>query len=336
MANTISSHMNNGIKERNVKDMCSGFAFDVMTDIAFGVPNYGMQDESGDTTYMDMLHEFTNTFAILTSLNDLMSILARFPTPGFVKKFRDIEKTLMKKRAKLGVNALKDVYSELAINEGGKIRDDDDLIADLDLLIIAGADTTAGVLTNMMYELCEHPEVQEKLLAELKSHFTSGEEITTKAVKSLPYLEAVINETLRLWPPVPAGMQSWLGPEGATLAGEFIPGGTLVRVHQWALMRDERSFTEPERFAPERWVNEGKSGAKVLNRAAFFPFSMGPHVCAGQQLAKMEMRLALATLVWNFEMSFGKNWDRKKFEDGWGDNFTAVAGEIYVDFKKRT
>jgi len=284
---------------------------------------------------MNLIHGFTKSVAVLGALPDVMSILAHMPLQGFVQNLRNIETALLHARAKKGVHTLKDVYSELALNEGGKIREDDDLLGDLDLLIVAGADTTASALANALYELCEHPDVQEKLLQELKSHFTDVSEITTKGVKSLPYLEAVINETLRLWPPVPAGMQAWLGPEGATLAGEFIPGGTLVRVNLWGLMRDEKNFTEPERFAPERWMDEEETGPKVLNRAAFFPFSMGPHVCAGQQLAKMELRLVLAVLVWEFEMSFGKKFDRKMFIAGWKDNFTAVAGEIWVEFKKR-
>ena len=89
--------------------------------------------------------------------------------------------------------------------------------------------------------------------------------------KSLPYLGAVINEGLRLWNPIPSGAQSITGPEGATIAGQFIPPCTVVRVPHLALMTDDRYFPDGDRFWPERWTEERAEGIKDMH--AFVAFS---------------------------------------------------------------
>lgn len=104
-------------------------------------------------------------------------------------------------------------------------------------------------------------------------------------------------------------------------------------------MKDERYFRKAEEFAPERWLSTANEKREdepaVLNKAAFIPFSYGPHMCVGRQLALMEMRNVFARLVWEFEMDFGENWDEKKFFDGWRDHFSASPGEVSVAFKPR-
>lgn len=104
-------------------------------------------------------------------------------------------------------------------------------------------------------------------------------------------------------------------------------------------MRDERYFRKAEEFVPERWLGNASEKHEdepaVMNRAAFIPFSYGPHVCVGKALAMMEMRQAIARLVWEFEMGYGEKWDEKKFFDGWKDHFTVSPGEVWVEFKPR-
>lgn len=149
-------------------------------------------------------------------------------------------------------------------------------------------DTTASVFTNLAYELCRNAHVQNTLYSELKRHFSSTSEINAASTKPLQYLDAVVQEALRLWPPNSAGTESRLGPNGATIAGQYVPPYTNVRVVQLALMSDERYFTRPGKFAPERWLDDGEylqllGGAtiegeeerpRVLDRRAWIPFSM--------------------------------------------------------------
>lgn len=89
----------------------------------------------------------------------------------------------------------------------------------------------------------------------------------------LPYIEAVINETLRLKPVVPSGQSRVTPPEGLFIDETWIPGNTIVVVPQYLLQRDARNFAHPLEFLPERWLEEGKE--LILDDRAFFPFTIG-------------------------------------------------------------
>lgn len=110
--------------------------------------------------------------------------------------------------------------------------------------IVAGSDTTAITLTYLTWAVCRHPEVQEKLVAELQS---LPEDFTDKHLRELPYLSNVINETLRLYSSVPSALPRVVPPEGATLAGYYLPPGTTVCTQAYSLHRDPTIFPDPER-----------------------------------------------------------------------------------------
>ena len=106
------------------------------------------------------------------------------------------------------------------------------------LAIIAGADTNAITVSNVCYLLCRYPKYQEKLYEEL-SGLTSDEDIVDdRDLLNRPCLLSIINETLRLYPPVPGGLQRVTPPEGVTIAGRYIPGSMIVSSPTYALHRD--------------------------------------------------------------------------------------------------
>lgn len=97
-----------------------------------------------------------------------------------------------------------------------------------------------------------------------------------------------------------------LVPEsGATVAGHVLPGGTVVSVPPWASYRSHRNFHNPDESAPERWLSGADKDLEYINdkTTTFDPFSLGPHNCPGQNLAWLELRLIMAKLLWNFELS---------------------------------
>ena len=110
--------------------------------------------------------------------------------------------------------------------------------------ITAGSDTTAITLTYLVYAVCRHKEVQEKLVAEL-AHLP--ERFADQDVRDLPYLDQVINETLRLYPAVPGALPRAVPREGANLAGYHFPGGVTVSTQAYSLHRDPSVFPDPER-----------------------------------------------------------------------------------------
>ncbi|PQE22673.1 cytochrome P450 1 protein [Rutstroemia sp. NJR-2017a BVV2] len=170
-------------------------------------------------------------------------------------------------------------------------------------VIVAGSETLTTTLTAAIHFLLENPKCLETLQREIRTTFTTEEQITNDSTTSLPYLTAVLNESLRMSPPLPDSLRREVPPGGATIAGHFIPGGTTVSVACWTLFHSSAHFTSPDEFIPERWLDgSGNINKQADAKNLFHPFSLGPHNCIGQPLAWMEMRLILSRLVWSFDI----------------------------------
>jgi cytochrome P450 len=142
------------------------------------------------------------------------------------------------------------------------------------LIIIAGSDTTASTLASAIYFLCQSPEKAERLRNELKKVFPNGEaDWSIEKLKEVPYLEGVIDETLRLKPAIPSGVPRVTPEAGLQIDDVFIPGDTNVIVPTHTIQRDSRYFVDPNSFVPERWMEE--KAEMVIDRSAYAPFSQG-------------------------------------------------------------
>jgi cytochrome P450 len=125
-----------------------------------------------------------------------------------------------------------------------------------------------------LYFLACNPTAYQRLQKEVDEAAVEGEEaFNNDTSPSLPYLEAVITETLRLKPNVPSGQPRVTPTEGLVIDGTWIPGDTIVIIPQYVIQRDERCFTRASEFLPERWLDEGKD--LIVDRQAYFPFSIG-------------------------------------------------------------
>ncbi|GMG01768.1 unnamed protein product [Aspergillus oryzae] len=129
----------------------------------------------------------------------------------------------------------------------------------------------------------------------------AGDKVAPYAkVKSLPYLKACIEESLRLSPPLPRGLERVTPAAGAYIMGEFIPGNVGVSVPAYVAHRDPDLFPEPEAFLPERWFNNENIGKM---RDAFIPFSAGGRACIGRNITMIEQQILIATLVHRYDFS---------------------------------
>jgi enediyne biosynthesis protein E7 len=159
-------------------------------------------------------------------------------------------------------------------------------------LLLAGHETTANTLTWLVYFLTRHPEVMATLTEEIRHEATGP--ITTETASRLPYLSAVINETMRLAPSI------WIIERKACVDDEIngfeIPEGSVVYVSPWVLHRRADYWEEPEAFRPERFI--GVSG----RNPAFLPFGAGPHHCLGSHFALLEMKLVVASMLQRFNL----------------------------------
>ncbi|MCJ1392220.1 hypothetical protein MMC18_005087 [Xylographa bjoerkii] len=187
-------------------------------------------------------------------------------------------------------------------------------------LIIAGSETTATALSGIVHHLFKSLKSLEELTIEIRSSFKRDSDITLDHVTRLPFLNAVIEEGLRLCPPVPSILPRLVPPEGAYVCGYWLPGNTEISIPQYASSRSTTNFSNPNSFIPHRWLQiPDPSGLQLLpfasslsipppspqnvhNPVAFNPFSIGPRNCIGRNLAYLEMRLILVKLIWNFDL----------------------------------
>jgi cytochrome P450 len=164
-------------------------------------------------------------------------------------------------------------------------------------LFLAGHETTALTLSWTVTQLCQHPEVTARLRAEAEA-VAPGRRLALADVPKLAFAEAVVQESMRLNPPAWAiGRESL---EAFDLGGHRFPKGTAIFLSPWAMHRDERWFSEPERFRPERWLD---GLAKRLHRFQYFPFGGGPRVCIGNAFAMMESVLLVSSFARRFDVA---------------------------------
>ncbi|KAF2470248.1 cytochrome P450 [Lindgomyces ingoldianus] len=189
----------------------------------------------------------------------------------------------------------------------GKGMSRDEIDSTFAIMATAGSETTATVLGGTINYLANNPDKCKLLAQEIRSSFKSKIKITMVKVRDLKYLNAVINEALRLCPPVPWILPRLVPSAGDIVCGTWLPGGTRVSIQAYSLHRNPSCFHAASSFIPERWLAENSENmdSPFFNdrRDAVQTFSVGPQACMGKGLAWAEMQLILAKFFWNFDMS---------------------------------
>ncbi|RYP69623.1 hypothetical protein DL769_005243 [Monosporascus sp. CRB-8-3] len=189
-------------------------------------------------------------------------------------------------------------------------------------LLVAGYEPPAMWFYSTIYHLLKEPVILETLTKEIRGAFKSYSDITSGAAASLPYLTACLKESLRVIPNVLTGMP--VVSPGAVVDGTFIPKGVVCQSSPFALARSPRNFCEPMCFRPERWLPEEHPlyDTRFANddRKGFHPFSQGPRMCAGKEIAWWQSRVFVAKVLWTFdlEMVSGQQIDMDRDLRGWG------------------
>ncbi|KAF4629546.1 hypothetical protein G7Y89_g8601 [Cudoniella acicularis] len=202
-----------------------------------------------------------------------------------------------------------------------------------DTPLMTPSDTTATTLSATIFQLAQHPEQIEKLRKELAPYMTEPNgEVLNEKIANLEHLNAIINEVLRLHPPVPSMLQRKTPPEGIDIDGEFIPGNTVVSCPQYVLGRSSQIYEKPEEFIPERWYLQPDL---IKEKKAWAPFSTGTYGCIGKPLALLNIRTTLARLVTQYDITFAPGEDGTSFEGKATEKFTINFGDLMISFKKR-
>ncbi|EXF86306.1 cytochrome P450 [Colletotrichum fioriniae PJ7] len=177
------------------------------------------------------------------------------------------------------------------------------------LLIAAGSETTATLLTATSFLLLSNPEAYQRVVEEVRSSFSDPSDITLLSVNKLPYMLACLDEALRVFPVVPSWLPRRVTHGSAIIDGNIVPEGCLVATWQWAMYHNELNFTKPLEYHPERFLGDPRFANDRLD--AFQPFSMGHADCVGRNLAYSEMRLILARILFSFDLKLadvGSDW----------------------------
>jgi cytochrome P450 len=142
------------------------------------------------------------------------------------------------------------------------------------------------------------PRVYHRLQAEIDFAVSNGKisrpVVTDEEARALPYLQAVIREGLRIFPPGTGLASKLVPPEGDTFNGMFLPGGTKIGISTWALLRNEEAFgKDSASFRPERWLDISVEDFAKMERFQEFVWGYGKYVCLGRRVALIELNKSL-------------------------------------------
>ena len=188
----------------------------------------------------------------------------------------------------------------VALQSGG--FNDENLVDQMMTFLAAGHETTATAMTWAIRNLAQHPAIQSRLRAQIRTHLPPLSDtltpVTASMLDSLPFLHAVCNEILRIHPPVVLTVRE--AARDTTIQGTFIQKGTRVVLSPYAVnMSTSLWGADPQAFNPDRWLGNNNGGAE--SNYSFLTFLHGPRSCIGQAFAKAEFACLLAAVVGRFE-----------------------------------
>ncbi|TEA14427.1 Cytochrome P450 monooxygenase aclL [Colletotrichum sidae] len=282
-------------------------SFDIIGDLAFG-ESFGCLENSNYHPWVRTVFDMVKLGVVFQTANHywfirraIMAILSTEAMHRRRESHREMTMQKVLRRIELGKNGPRsDLVEGLLKKKDEWNMTLDELESNSSILIIAGSETTATVLAGVTYLLLKNPDKMKRLTDEVRDSFASEDEINFTSVNKLPYMLACLDETLRMYPPVPTGLPRVVPEGGATIAGHYVPENSIVAIHQWATYHKESNFRDPFGFHPERWL--GDPGYADDRREALQPFHLGPRNCLGRNLAYVEMRTMLARVIWNFDM----------------------------------
>ncbi|KAG7086360.1 hypothetical protein E1B28_002320 [Marasmius oreades] len=279
-------------------------------------------------TLSDAVHPSTVVVNVLPFLRHLP---LKFPifmfqriarrTRGILNEMRTVPYDFVKNNvlAEKGKSSfLAKLLEDHTINGGDKRQEE--VIKDVvTTAYVAGADTTVSALVTFVLAMALHPEIQKRAQNNLDVVVGKGRLPTYADCSDLPYIEAVLRETLRWSPVVPLGIfhASFVDD---MIDGHFIPKGTTVISNIWAMTRDETVYPEPESFIPDRFLTEDGT---CNEDEMMLPFGFGRRICAGLHFARLTVWMALASILSQFDIG--------EPEDETGRPIKSLADIAYSD-----
>lgn len=246
---------------------------------------------------MDFLHKFTDDYQ---KEKKYLQILHGFANSVIQQKKRELEnrkpneKTTTDDFGRKRKMAFLDLLLNATID--GKPLSQEDIREEVDTFMFEGHDTTSSGISSTLYLLANHQEIQKKVREEQKNIYGNDRDAPTtyQHLQDMKYLELVIKETLRLFPPVP--FIGRLLTEDVKYKDHIIPKNTVITLFIYGINRDPDFHESPDEFKPERFLHDGKKPF------SYVPFSAGARNCIGQKFALLEMKSMISKIIRNFEL----------------------------------
>ncbi|MDO6584132.1 cytochrome P450 [Salipiger sp. 1_MG-2023] len=279
-----------------VKEMLSA-TFDVICDVALSGREYFDAEEYGAA--------ITRYFLTVgrASLLDFLEVPPWVPRPGeffgrgAVKTMHRMVAAAIAERRKTGAGAQDDLLDHMlnAIDpQSGRTMSPQELLHNMQFFIVAGHETTALAISWALYLLANDPDSQDRARSEAQS-VLGGRAAGAGDLAAMPFIEQVLDETMRLYPPVGFLARNVLDKD--RIYDRDIRAGETVFLNIWAMQRHEQYWTNPDAFDPDRFAPEAKAGRE---RYLHLPFGAGPRICVGANFAMMQAQILLATLLSRF------------------------------------
>ncbi|KAG4424660.1 hypothetical protein IFR04_002193 [Cadophora malorum] len=289
--------------------------FDIIGDLAFA-ESFHCLETGKNSLWMTTIFQNLKTGAFIR-------IAASYPLANFLlqtairlmpsvarltRKLRKDSEDKMARRLALKTDRNDFTRSSHFLKHRDGVMTDENLLGNASIFILAGSETSATLLSGLMYLLLKNPYSMRKVRDEIDAAFNDISEMTFVKEAQLPYLHACIEETFRIYPPIPMELNRTTPPEGATIDGIFVPGNKTVATSHLGTYHSPRNFKDPLEFHPERFLGDKNYAGDDL--AALQPFSAGPRNCIGMNLAWAEIGSIATRVLWNFDMELSAESER--------------------------
>uniref|UniRef100_A0A1L8EJ96 Putative cytochrome p450 6a2-like protein n=1 Tax=Haematobia irritans TaxID=7368 RepID=A0A1L8EJ96_HAEIR len=308
----VLQEMLNDTNEVDVRELVARYTTDVIGSCAFGLECNSLKDPEAEFRVMNrnmfkkfrhakVVHFFMHAFPKLAQrlrMREMMDSTHDF----YFRIVRETVEYREKNHVKRNdfINMLIEMKNSENPNERLNMKE---ITANAFVFFVAGFETSSTTLSFALHELAQHQEIQEKLRQEIKETLKKHDgEITYECMHEMQYLDQVIAETLRKYSVLPQLQRKAQVDYVTNTAGYVIPKNTLVFIPVDAIHNDPDLYPEPEKFRPERFDPEE---VQKRHSTAYLPFGDGPRNCIGMRFGKMQVRVALISLLRDYRFSVG-------------------------------
>ncbi|TQS37696.1 hypothetical protein Golomagni_01819 [Golovinomyces magnicellulatus] len=300
-------------------------AFDIFGDMAFGEPFHCLKSNFLDSwiqltllTFKDLVFWMAaNKF--MFPLNKILYQLSPRDSRNAWARRYELSARKINDRVIRKSNSQKiDFMSHIAQYNDEKGMNEAEIQSNARILIIAAS----SLLSGLTYLLLRNRKYLEELTNLIRTTFPSKKDITLLELKKLDFLNNIIDESLRLYPPVPGGIIRRTNRGGSMICSELVPQYTAVSIPILTANTSSINWADPMEFVPERWFKDERCPKQYRSdkRNVMQPFSYGPRNCIGKNLAMNEIRMIIAHVLWNFDMELEPdmvNWDYQRIYKLW-------------------